>query len=212
MNVTKLMQSRKTTKSYDSSKKITPEIMDDLLNALRLSPSSGNLQPWHFVVAETEESKELIADAASDFNKERVKKASHVIALCVSQKFDNKDILAVLKKERADGRLPDSINIDEFSMQMSDFMERFSGGETYSFLSRQLYLALGVLLVLAELKGINATPMEGFDRVRLNKSLNLNEKGFKSVLLVSLGYSSDDDYNQKLGKSRREMSEIFSHI
>lgn len=212
MNVTELMLSRKTCKAYDVNKKIPSDVIDDLLNALRLSPSSGNLQPWHFVVTESEEGKELISKSASDFNTLRIKNASHVLVFCVNETFDDVDILNVLEKEKADGRIPDSMNIDALSVQMADFMERFSGGETHSFLARQLYLALGVLLVSAALKGVDATPMEGFDRVSLNHSLKLKEKGFKSVLLVSLGYSSDENYNNALGKSRRDMDEIFSYL
>ena len=38
--------------------------METLENLLRFSPSSTNLQPWHFIVAGTAEGKERVANAA----------------------------------------------------------------------------------------------------------------------------------------------------
>lgn len=38
-----------SAKRYDVNKPISDETLNDLLEVLRLSPSSVNIQPWHFM-------------------------------------------------------------------------------------------------------------------------------------------------------------------
>ena len=59
MNLKETLNWRYTTKEYDASKKISDTDMAEIKNLLRMSPSSVNLQPWHFIVAETAEGKAL---------------------------------------------------------------------------------------------------------------------------------------------------------
>jgi len=54
--------------------------------------------------------------------------------------------------------------------------------------------------------------MEGFDQRALDLSLGLREKEFTSVVLVSLGYRSEGDFNAALPKSRLPREEIFTFI
>jgi nitroreductase len=52
-----------------------------------------------------------------------------------------------------------------------------------AWMENQTYLALGQLLFAAGLEGIDATPMEGFDRDTINQEFGLAEKGLKHPLL-----------------------------
>ena len=52
---------RHATKKYDASKKIPQEDLDVLFEAMRLSASSINSQPWKFVVIESSEAKERMS-------------------------------------------------------------------------------------------------------------------------------------------------------
>ncbi|MGI0115334.1 nitroreductase family protein [Zooshikella sp. RANM57] len=49
---------RYTTKKYDPNKKIPKKDLDVLFEAMRLSASSINSQPWKFVVLESDAAKE----------------------------------------------------------------------------------------------------------------------------------------------------------
>lgn len=50
MDLLKIAQTRYTTKAYDPNKKIPAEQFERLLEILRLTPSSINIQPWHFLL------------------------------------------------------------------------------------------------------------------------------------------------------------------
>ena len=81
-----------------------------------------------------------------------------------------------------------------------------------TWIEKQVYLALGALLTNAASLKIDACPMEGFDTHLLDEELGLNEKGFTSLVVVGLGYSSTDDFNARLPKSRLPAETVITRI
>lgn len=80
------------------------------------------------------------------------------------------------------------------------------------WLQHQLYIALGQLLALAQLEGVHATPIEGFDKAVLNEVLDLKKLGCHSLLVVALGVASEDDFNAKLPKARFDNAQILTYL
>ena len=79
MDILELMRTRYTTKHYDPSRRVSDADMATLLEVLRLSPSSTNIQPWKFYVVDTPEAKEKMMPAVKDFNIERMKAPQFII-------------------------------------------------------------------------------------------------------------------------------------
>lgn len=71
MDIVELVRTRYTTKHYDSARRISDRDIADLMEVLRLSPSSVNSQPWHFFVTGTDEGKARVMPAVLDFNRPR---------------------------------------------------------------------------------------------------------------------------------------------
>ncbi|KJV25553.1 oxygen-insensitive NAD(P)H-dependent nitroreductase NfsB [Pantoea sp. SM3] len=208
---------RHTVKAFASGKSLPQEEIETLLNVLRNSPSSVNSQPWHFVVASTPEGREQIAQSTTGafvYNGPKVLNASHVIALCMRTDLDNAHLQNVLAQEEQDGRFakPEGKAGQDKSRRGYVDMHRYEQRDIPQWMEKQVYLALGGLLLGAAMLGIDATPMEGFDQRALDQALGLREKGFTSVVLVSLGYRSDEDFNAALPKSRLPREEIFTFI
>jgi nitroreductase/dihydropteridine reductase len=208
---------RHTVKAFEQGKSLPQDEIETLLNVLRNSPSSVNSQPWHFVVASTEAGREQIAastDGAFAYNSPKVRNASHVIALCMRTDLDEAHLQNLLDQEDADGRYarPESKANNDMVRRSYVDMHRYESRDVPQWMEKQVYLALGGLLLGAAMLGIDATPMEGFDQRALDQALGLREKGFTSVVLVSLGYRSDADFNAALPKSRLPRDEIFTFI
>ena len=123
-NITEAMKWRYSTKDFDTNKKISAEDFQSLKDILRLSPSSPNIQPWHFVIADDEAGKARIAKGTEgmyEFNDAKVKDASHVIVFC-SRVYANDEFLKdVLDKEDADGRFAEP----KFREQMHQMRKMF---------------------------------------------------------------------------------------
>ena len=75
--------------------------------------------------------------------------------------------------------------------------------------TRQAYIALGTGIIAAAAQKVDATPMEGFDPVKFDKLLGLEEKGLKSVVILSLGYRDEEkDIFAKMKKVRWPKDEM----
>lgn len=99
---------RYSTKSFDPTKKISAADFAQLQEVLQFSPSSINLQPWHFVIADDDAGKARIAKGAEAenyrYNAAKITNASHVIVVCAKVIADEAHLQAVLDQEEADGR------------------------------------------------------------------------------------------------------------
>ncbi|HEM7084786.1 TPA: nitroreductase family protein, partial [Acinetobacter baumannii] len=85
MDLLNTVKSRYTTKAYDPEKKIPQEKFNKLLEILRFTPSSVNIQPWHFLVADNPTAKERIAKALTGryaYNAPKVLESSHTLVFC----------------------------------------------------------------------------------------------------------------------------------
>jgi nitroreductase len=76
----------------------------------------------------------------------------------------------------------------------------------------QTYIALGNLLTSAALLGVDACPMEGFDRAQYDEILGLKDQGYGSAVIATLGYRASGDQYAKAAKVRFPREQIFAHI
>lgn len=217
MKLADAILSRHTVKAYEAGQTIPQEQIDTLLSWLHNSPSSVNSQPWHFVVASTAAGRETIAKAtagAFSYNHAKVLDASHVIALCMRSDMDEAHLRAILAKEDEDGRfkIAGARESQDKSRRSYVDLHRYELRDVPQWMEKQVYLALGGLLLGAAMMGIDATPLEGFSSVALDAELKLRERGLTSVVLVSLGRRSEKDFNADLPKSRLPKESIFTFI
>ncbi len=217
MQLTALAKSRYTAKAYDNDRKIPQETIDTLLDQLRHSPSSVNSQPWHFVVASDEQGKVRVAKGAEGgfvYNETKMLNASHVIVLCTRTEMTEEHLRAVLAQEERDGRFhnDDAKASQDNARRGYVNMHKYDQKDVQHWMEKQTYLALGTLLLGAASLGLDATPMEGFDFKKLDAELGLREKGFTSLVVVSLGYRSEGDFNAKLPKSRLPAETLFTFL
>jgi len=91
-------------------------------------------------------------------------------------------------------------------------IHRYDYKDAQHWMEKQVYLALGTLLLGAAALGIDACPMEGFDAKGLDAELDLHRQGFSSTVLVALGYRSEQDFNAGLPKSRLSQDKIFTDL
>ena len=217
MNLTDIANFRYSTKDFDTNKKISESDFQELLNIIRLSPSSTNLQPWKFIIANTEEGKKRVAKSTSGFfafNESKVLNASHVIVFASKDVADDDYLLKVLDKEQDDGRFAEQEHRDMVDGARKTFtnIHRDDLNDEKHWLQKQVYLNMGVLLLGAGALGIDALPMEGIDLDILNDEFNLKEEGYSAIGAVSLGYRTDSDFNSSLPKSRLDEKDIFTWL
>ncbi len=207
---------RYTTKKYDANKKVSQADLAILLEALRLSASSINSQPWKFIVLESDEAKLRMHKTFINkyaFNQPHVLDASHVILFAHNPHYDREHYEAVVDKGIADKRTPLEKKESAFAAFHFAELNTDEEGSTESWTKAQTYLALGnALHVLARLK-IDSTTMEGIDVDLVETEFSKELDGHHCHVALAIGYRKEDaDYNCALSKSRLPMDAVITTL
>lgn len=193
MSFLEKMKSRYTVKKYNPQTEISQEKVDELKAILNLSPSSINSQPWNFVFIKSQATKEQLSEF-SFHNRQKVIDCSYVI------------VFQVLKSsEHFEKHMHDYLN--EVGVNYYNTLIKPKGEESVkSWMTHQVYIALGVLLSACAEMEIDSTPMEGIEPDRYDAIIN--NAGYESVFAVAIGEKSETDNNQlKITPKRRLNSE-----
>jgi len=198
-NIKSALAWRYATKKFDASKKLSPEQLDYIMEALRLTPSSTGLQPWAFVDVQNPEIRLKLKSAA--WGQSQITDADHLIVLCSIRNLDEKnvdDYLASVAQTR--GGTVESLKgykdmiMGNITGKTPEWIENWS--------AKQVYIALGTGLLTAALLGVDATPMEGFDKKQFDEILGLEAKGLSTQVVLALGFRASDDVFANLKKVR----------
>ena len=217
MELMELLHKRYSAKVFDTTKKICDEDMKMIEEMLQMSASSTNVQPWHFVIASTEEGKNKISKATEgffQFNKNKVEQASAVVVFATRVDITDEYLDHVSDKEEADGRYAQPKFKQDNHLGRRTFVDfhKYDYKDLRHWCDKQVYLNLGSFLLGIKELGIDAVAMEGVDMSVLDQELGLREKGFASTVVVPIGYHTKEDFNAELPKSRLSKDEIIEHI
>ncbi|ECA7916447.1 oxygen-insensitive NAD(P)H nitroreductase [Salmonella enterica subsp. enterica serovar Chichester] len=217
MDIVSVALQRYSTKAFDPSKKLTAEEADKIKTLLQYSPSSTNSQPWHFIVASTEEGKARVAKSAAGnhtFNERKMLDASHVVVFCAKTAMDDAWLERVVDQEEADGRFatPEAKAANDKGRRFFADMHRVSLKDDHQWMAKQVYLNVGNFLLGVAAMGLDAVPIEGFDAEVLDAEFGLKEKGYTSLVVVPVGHHSVEDFNAGLPKSRLPLETTLTEV
>ena len=217
MDLLNIAQTRYTTKAYDASRSIPAAQFERLLEILRLAPSSINIQPWHFFIADHTDAKQRIAKALVGkyaYNAPKVLDSSHTILFCTKADISDLHLENLLNQDAASGRFKDETAKQGQKDSRTGYVDYYRNekGDIQRWAENQTFIALGQMLLAAGVEGIDATPIGGFDEAILTHELQLAEQRLIPAVLLCLGYRSEQDFNAKLPKSRLDKTEIFTQL
>ena len=106
---------------------------------------------------------------------------------------------------------PETI-LKPYREDLINMMQGMSVQERHQWSTNQAYIALGNLMTVCAIEGIDSCPMEGFLPSKYDEILKLDEKGLKSVLLLPVGYRADDDMFSEFKKVRKPIEEAVIKI
>lgn len=192
-----------------STQKLTQEKINIVFEALRLTPSSMGLQAWKFINVENPEIRRKLV--AASWNQEQVKDASHLLVFARPILLNQKDVdkyTNLLAKER---KMEESKK-DNFRNMVNNYLKTLNEQQLSVWLEKQLYIALGNLMTVCAIEGIDTCPMEGFQPTEYDKILGLEDKGLTSVVVCPLGFRADDDPYRTKPKVRFTKEDLFLNI
>lgn len=210
------LQKRYTAKRYDPAKKVSQADLAVFLEALRLSASSINSQPWKFIVIESDAAKQRMHDSFANkfqFNQPHIKACSHVILFAHKITYARADYDLVLEKNIEDNRITRDEKEAAFGAYTFAELNKDAQGQHKAWTKSQTYIALGNALHTLARLNIDSTPMEGVDSTLLSEIFANELAGYQCDVALAIGYHHPtEDYNAQSPKSRKALTEVVQII
>jgi len=204
--LTKQLEWRYATKRMNG-KSVPQEKIDNILEAIRLTPSSYGLTPYSVLVIKDRDFLKKIQPAA--YMQPQIVECSHLLVFAAWENVTEKNVDDYMALVSATRGVPVSALADFKKMIWGGASTR-SAADNFAWSSRQAYIALGTGLVAAASEEVDSTPMEGFDPAKLDEILGLKAKGLKSVVMLALGYRDTvNDASVGYKKVRRSTKDLF---
>jgi nitroreductase len=191
------IRDRRATPSFDGAP-IPASDMRQILDAGLHAPSGYNMQPWRFIVVQSEEQKRKLR--AASYNQAKVEEASAVIVACGDRDGWRKDLDEMLRLGRAGG-MPEG-----YAAQAEDsvpaYLSSFTEEQMTGWLNKMVMMAFTSMMLMAEVLGYDTAPMEGFEQRGVCETLKL-PMSYWVVALLAVGHLKGPD---KFDGGRFDMS------
>lgn len=193
-----------------NGKQIPEEQLNNILEAIRLSPSSLGFTPYTILVVKDQETKEQLLPHC--YNQSQITSASALVVFAAWQSFNEAQVDKYMQ-EIATARGVSLESLQGFAGNIKGKISNSSAEELLTWAAKQTYIALGFGLAAAAMERIDSTPMEGFVPAGVDAVLGLGEKGLTSSCILALGYRDEEkDFLAKAVKVRRKAEELFVTI
>ena len=209
MDYLEALQKRYSVKKFDPAKKVSPEILQNILEAGKLSASSLGLQPYKIYVVESDEMLKKLVPAFH--NPSQISTCSHLIVI-ISKKTVDGSYVDGYFRHISDVREVPVENLDLFRKSVEGYTKNQSSSEAEIWAGKQSYIALGNLMFAAALEQVDTCPMEGFKQDVIEEILDIDTEKETVAVTLALGYRSEDDLFQNMKKVRKPDEKLFKFI
>lgn len=204
MSFKEVLAKRKSVKEFDPTVKISHEEMEEMIQYATTAPSSCNMQPWRFVIIDTDETKEKIKDLVQ-FNTRQLNTSSAFIFVLgdvdhlktldpIYQKSVDLGYMPQEVKDQTVGFLSQGLNLKEREYFLYNAM-------------MDANLAAMQFMLVATSYGYDTNPIGGFERKEVMEVLDIDTERYFPVMMIAIGKGVKPPYNS----SRHEVSEVISY-
>lgn len=193
-----------------TGKKIGETELQQILEAIRLAPSSRGLQPYRVLVIESGQLKTKIQPIAD--GQAQIIECSHLFVFAAETSTTKERLESYIQHLATERKLPIE-KLDGLKHVLVRDQLPMNEEQYYHWAAKQAYIALAYGQLMANTLGIDAAAMEGFNTKQLDELLRLNDSGLRSVVLLALGYRDETtDFMLKLKKVRKTKTELFNRM
>ena len=209
MSYIQKLEERYATKAMNG-KVVPQEKINNILEAIRLAPTSSGLQPFEVFVITDPEVKAKIKEIA--WNQPQVTDCSHLLVFAawdhytadrINYMFDLTNEIRGFKNE----------GWENYRQMLLNSYPNRDPEVNFEHAARQTYIALMAGMSQAVYEGLDTTPMEGFDPAALDEILGLKDKNLRSTVILPVGYrDAEKDWLVNLVKVRKPMEDLVTVI
>ncbi|GIW97255.1 MAG: NAD(P)H-dependent oxidoreductase [Pirellulaceae bacterium] len=198
---------RYAVKRFDPDRRIDEATWAALERCLILTPSSYGLQPWRFIVITDPDVKAQLP--ALSWGQKQPQDCSHMVVLAARKTMDAEYIQRYMQSVVQTRELPPDA-MQGYQRVLVSTVEKIDSHLDWN--ARQVYIALGQLMVGAAMLGVDTCPMEGIDPAGYDRLLGLAETDYTTVVGCAVGYRHPDDAQANAAKVRFSADELITRI
>ncbi len=198
---------RYAVKRFDATRRVPTETWQALEQCLILTPSSYGLQPWKFIVITDAALKAQLP--AISWNQKQPQDCSHMVVFAARRAMDASYVDNFFAHVRAVRSLP-SDAMSGYRDVLVGSIEKMSSHLDWN--SRQVYIALGQLMVAAAILNVDTCPMEGIAHQEYDKLLGLENSDYTTVVACAVGYRHPADSQANASKVRFAADDVIIRL
>lgn len=183
---------RKSIRVYDDSVKISREEMLEMLEEATLAPSSVNMQPWRFVVVDTEAGKADLKPLIRFNTRQNDTSAAMVLVFGDLQCYEFGE--AIYDKAVSEGKMSQEVR-DQQIGAIIPYYKNFTQAQMNDVVKIDASLATMQFMLTARAHGYDTNPIGGFEADQLAASVGLDPERFVPVMVVSIGKAAETGYD-----------------
>ncbi len=208
-NIINSLQWRYACKKFDKTKKLSADQVSILKNAFNLTATSFGLQPLKLLIVKGDALKEQLLPHA--YFQPQITTCSHLFVICIDTSFDENSIDSYFELEKNIRGTSEEI-IEKFRNQLKSIFKNKTREQIDSSSINQAYINIGTLMTVCADQGIDSCPMEGFNPVKVDDILDLEQKHLRSILLLPVGFRAEDDIMSGMKKVRKPLEDVIIDI
>lgn len=206
------MNFRHACKIFDSTKKISSDDFNYILEVGRLSPSSFGLEPWKFLVVQNSEKREKLKEYTWGAQNQ-LPTCSHFLVVLARKsyftKYNTRYVESIIKDiQKAPNDIYELKTQFLKNFQENDFSLLKNEEKISDWAMKQTYIASANMMTGAAMIGIDSCPMEGFNVDKINNILKddfgVDTEKFTVSLMLAFGYR----INPQPIKTRQNIDDI----
>ena len=209
MNYLEALNQRYSVKKFEKGLQVPADILENILEAGKLSASSLGLQPYRIIVAESNGIKEKLIPAF--YNPTQISTCSHLLIIVSNNEIKEEYVGNYFNDISKTREIPLE-DLNPFKESISKHMNTLSREEMMSWSQKQSYIVLGNLMFAAALEKIDTCPMEGYKQEIIDEILQLDPQKEKVAVTLAIGYRSTEDEFQNFKKVRKPNERLFKFL
>ena len=183
---------RKSIRVYDETVKISREEMLEMIEEATLAPSSVNMQPWRFVIVESDEAKATLKLLIRFNTRQNDTSSAMILIFGDMQCYEFGE--EIYDKAVAEGKMSQEVR-DQQIGAIIPYYKNFTKAQMNDVVKIDASLAAMQLILSARAHGYDTNPLGGFEADQIAAAFDLDPERFVPVMVLSLGKAAEVGYD-----------------
>lgn len=187
-----IVLNRKSVKVFDENVKIPQTEMEEMIQKATKAPSSVNMQPWRFLVVESEEGKDKLRPLVRFNTRQNDTSSAMVIILGDMKNYEYGE--EIYSNAVLNGYMPENVKIEMLG-KILPLYQSLNRTEMNDIIKIDSSLAAMQLMLVARSHGYDTNPIGGFEKDQIAETFGLDATRFEPVMIVAIGKAKNHGHD-----------------